>query len=69
MARNGFREILKFRWFNKKETVHLQDEQVCIGVWNKFEQQEMSSCSSPGPGGTQYMRNKPDKFGIQILDG
>ncbi|XP_078116363.1 uncharacterized protein LOC144524169 [Sander vitreus] len=51
MARNRFREIMKFLRFDKKETrrIHLQDDKFALvsATWNKFVQNSIA-CYKPG---------------------
>ena len=84
MARNGFREILRFLRFDMRSTrsIRLQADKFAFvsDLWNKFVDNCISSYK-PGPNitideqlfptkarcrFTQYMPNKPDKFGIKF---
>ena len=84
MARNRFREILRFLRFDIRSTrsIRLQADKFALvsDLWNKFVDNCISSYK-PGPNitideqlfptkarcrFTQYMPNKPDKFGIKF---
>ncbi|XP_036951566.1 activating transcription factor 7-interacting protein 1 isoform X2 [Acanthopagrus latus] len=84
MARNRFRDIMRFLRFDKKETrrVRLQDDKFALvrATWDQFIQNSIA-CYKPGINitiaeqlfptkarckFTQYMGNKPDKFGIKF---
>ena len=84
MARNRFREILRFLRFDMRSTrsIRLQADKFALvsDLWNKFVDNCISSYK-PGPNitideqlfptkaryrFTQYMPNKPDKFGIKF---
>ncbi|XP_073345276.1 uncharacterized protein [Pagrus major] len=84
MARNRFRDIMRFLRFDRKETrrVRLQDDKFALvrATWDRFIQNSVA-CYKPGANitideqlfptkarckFTQYMGNKPGKFGIKF---